>query len=175
MLRSALHTIASLLLVQVTISQNIQYPTKSLDPIDSVSNRIDSLICHQEFSRITIVSSNKENSSKSTIQYYIDTKNLNVVKCIFDTTFEDFYKTKVSRVILYFYKGYEFNTQWIDTAKSNVVFSYGSGEFLKDSNYASVGKLEKGWTKQGLDYLMKRHIASAIMDMKFMQSRNFGN
>ena len=169
-----LHVLCFVFFEQIAMSQNKKYPNKRIDPVDSVSQRIDSLISQKSFYQFTVTSPNVSDSSQCTRHYYIDTKERWTVKCVFDTTFEDYNKTKFKQVVVYFYKGYEFNALWIESQTSKIGFGYSSGDFLKDFKSAKNKKLEKNWTKQELDYLMRKYVADQIGFMKFMQKRNFG-
>ena len=171
-----LYIFTLVLFEQISLGQNKVVPSKKVNEVDSVSQSIDSLISKRTFASFSISSMNTNDSSKYTRQYYFDSTNLCLVKCVLDTTFEDYNRTKFRQVIIYFYKGHEFYILWIDDKTSQIGFGSSAGDFLKDyKESGGIGKLEKGWTKQGIDGIMRQYIYRDISNGKFMQSRNFGN
>ena len=171
MKKTFFYTISFLLTIQIIRNQSKVFYLQMHPPSDSVSRSIDSLISKKTFSDFSISSRNA-----STRKYYIDYKNLCVVKCIVDTAFEDFHNKKYSQVIIYFYKGHEFSTLWIEAKTSKIGFAYSWEDILKVSKDSwGIGKFKKGWGKQKIDRIIREHIYLRIANMKFMQGRNFGN
>ena len=176
MKKSILYIFGLMIFTQISFGQDkILFP-KKVNEVDSVAQRIDSLISKKAFASFSISSVNPIDSSKYTRQYYFDSTNFCLVKCAIDTTFEDFTRTKFRQVVVYFYKGHEFNILWLEAKTAQIEFGSSAGDFLKDyKEIGGIGKLEKGWTNQRIDEIIRQFIYRDIDFGKFMQKRNFGN
>jgi hypothetical protein len=161
---------------QIAFNQTRQSRHTNFDAVDSVSQIIDTLISKGKYEVYTVSSVSSSNSSKCIRQYFIDSENSCIVKCIFDTSFEDYNKAKFTRIIVYFYHGHEFNSMWIEDKTSDVAFGSSYGNFLKDyKEYGGVGKFEREWSNYKMDEVIRKFIAREISFGKFMQKRDFGN
>src|SRR5690606_15008070 len=73
---------------------------------DSVSRMIDSLINSQSVYHFMIKTNYLGDTTTYFRQYYIDTSKQYLLKCIVDTTFDDYYKRTFRQVVIYFNQGY---------------------------------------------------------------------
>ena len=72
---------------------------------DSVSVKIDSLIISETFLHLVFESKYKGDTTIYYRHYYIDTVNRLLIKCIIDTTFDDYYKYRYTQAVIYFNQG----------------------------------------------------------------------
>jgi len=139
---------------------------------DSVSRFTDSLISSNSLLHIVFESSFIDDTIIYYRHYFIDTLRDYLVKCIVDTTFEDYFTRVFHQVVIYFNEGYEFkNCYAFERNVQSVLCAYyhilPKGHEVRQQ----FGKLEKGWTKDKLDNQIKGHVNDDIFDTKFLQKK----
>jgi hypothetical protein len=161
----------------IALSQNdTEYPIKGRMELraDSMSRIIDRMIAIQKLLHFTFSSKYIGDTATYYRNYYIDTLNGFIVKCIIDTTFEDYYKRIFRQAVIYFNQGYEFKSCYnvqlgVDT---DICCSYYNIIPEEGEITSKLGQLDKNWTYESIDSLIRNYISSEIYDMKFMQKRN---
>jgi len=140
---------------------------------DSVSRIIDSLISNAQLLHIVMERKHEGDTTIFYHHYYIDSLNKYLVKCIMDTSFEDYYKRFYRQAVIYFNQGYAFLYLYNEMPGKN---SENAGTYFNifpEANEVNqqLGKLEANWTKESLNMKMKAHIHSEIHFMKFFQKK----
>jgi len=170
-----LHLLLTIFFIPLAHAQNADVTViKSRIEIraDSVARIIDSLISLQKFSHLVIDVQNNDDTTKYYRHYYLDTVNLLLLKCVIDTTFEDYYKRSFKQVVIYFNQGYEF--------KKCYNLAYGITDSLCDyftilpeqnEVKQKLGELDKNWTKSLVDEMMRTYVDREIGFMKWAQKR----
>jgi hypothetical protein len=139
---------------------------------DSVSNRTDSLIKLNNLLHIEIKSKYPNNTQESNRHYFIDTVHGYILKCIYDTTFIDYYGIKFKQIVVYFNEGYEFKSCWNTNPGSNSdVCSYSNIYPEEYEIMQQIGKLNVLETMEDVDKKLKWYIASELQSAKIFQKK----
>jgi hypothetical protein len=142
---------------------------------DSVSKFTDSLISFNSLLQIVCKSNFKGDTTSYYRQYFIDTASGYLVKCIVDTTFEDYFTRRFHQVVIYFNQGYEFkNCYALEKDVPSLLCTYYNIYPEKYEVKQQLGKLRNGWTREELDAQIRDHIQKEIFQAKFSQKKYHG-
>jgi hypothetical protein len=130
-------------------SQTTYHPSRMERRADSVSMITDNLITSQKLLHLTFESRYEGDTTIYYRHYYIDTINQYLVKCILDTTFDDYYKKKFTQAVIYFNQGYEFKSCYNKKRGTNSDFCTLFNIYPEENEIApQTGKLNINWTKK---------------------------
>ena len=153
-----------LFLVDPAWGQTQTYPESRMKRrADSVSLTIDSLIASQKLFHLVFENKYEGDAKLYYRHCYIDTLNWHLVKCILDTTFDDYYKRKFTQVVIYFNQGYEFKFCYNEKRGTS------SGVCTLFNIYPEEDEIRQQ-TGQ-LDKKMKSYLTVEIYYMKFFQKK----
>jgi hypothetical protein len=174
--KTILLLIPILVFVHSASTQNqTTYPIGRMESrADSLSRITDSLIASQKFFHFVVESKYKDDTTIYYRHYYIDTLNRYLLKCVIDTTFDDYYKRTFRQVVIYFNQGYEFKNCYNEKRGIGIDNCSYYNIFLEENEIAQQpGKLNENWTERRLDEKIKDHVSTEIWQTKFMQKRNY--
>jgi hypothetical protein len=162
-----------LFLIDPAWTQSQTYPLSRMEQrADSLSRITDSLINSQKLFHIIFENKYPGDTTLYFRHYYIDTLNRYLVKCIFDTTFDDYFNRRFTQVVIYFNQGFEFKNCYYE--KSGIISDICNlyNIYPEENEIApQTGQLNKNWTKDRMDAKMKAFVRDDITIMKFIQKR----